>query len=95
MAHILQRFIGRRRACSASSLHSFREFSHLLNGLRRWSDSSEDSFDAELTEKVSHTDPNLTATSFRFLQLFGIKRTAAAPLSQEAARERGEGGPGA
>ena len=44
-------------------------------------------FDSELSEKVSHKDPNLTETSFRFLQLFGIKHTAAAPLSQEAARE--------
>jgi len=44
-------------------------------------------FDAELTEKVSHKDPNLTVASFRFLQLFGFKPTAAAPSSQEAARE--------
>ena len=28
-------------------------------------------FDAELTEKVSHKDPNLTVASFRFLQMFG------------------------
>ena len=29
----------------------------------------------------------MTVTSFRFLQLFGFKHTAAAPVSQEAARE--------
>ena len=63
------------------------ESSHTYSGLRCCSDSSEGSFDSELTEKVSHKDPNVTVTSFRFLQLFGFKHTAAAPVSQEAARE--------
>ena len=44
--------------------------------------------DSELTERVAHKDPNLTVTSFWFLQLIGIKHTAAAPLSHEAAREK-------
>ena len=30
-------------------------------------------FDAELSEKVAHKDPNLVITSFRFLSLFGAK----------------------
>ena len=44
-------------------------------------------FDAELTEEVSHKDPNLTVASFRFLQMFGAKLTAANPSSQQAARD--------
>ena len=44
-------------------------------------------FDAELSEKVSHKDPNLTVASFRFLQMFGAKLTAANPSSQQAARD--------
>ena len=47
-------------------------------------------FDAELAEKVSHKDPNLTVASFRFLQLFGAKLTAAIPSSQQAAREEAQ-----
>ena len=30
-------------------------------------------FDAEMSEKVSHKDPDLVITSFRFLSLFGAK----------------------
>ena len=44
-------------------------------------------FDAELSEKVSHKDPNLTVASFRFLQLYGFKPTAATPSSQVASRD--------
>ena len=44
-------------------------------------------FDAELAEKVSHKDPNLTVSSFRFLQLFGVKLQAANPSSHQAARD--------
>ena len=52
-------------------------------------------FDSELTEKVSHKDkePNLTVTSYRFLQLFGVKPTTTAPLIQEATREEAKGVP--
>ena len=42
-------------------------------------------FDQELSEEVSHKDPNLTVASFRFLQMFGAKLTAANPSSQQAA----------
>ena len=44
-------------------------------------------FDPELSEKVSHKDPNLTVGSFRFLQLFGVKPSEVAPSSQVAARD--------
>ena len=44
-------------------------------------------FDAELTEKVSHKDPNLTVASFRFLQMFGAKLKDTNPSTQQAARD--------
>ena len=44
-------------------------------------------FDAELSEEVSHKDPNLTVASFRSLQTFGAKLTATNPSSQQAARD--------
>ena len=43
-------------------------------------------FDAELSEQVSHKDPNLTVASFRLLQMFEGTLTAANPSSQHAAQ---------
>ena len=43
-------------------------------------------FDAELSEEVSHNDPNLTVASYRSLQMFEAKLTATNPSSQQAAQ---------
>ena len=57
---------------------------------KQWAEVSKRFFrgqlDAELAEKVPHKDPNLTVASFRFLQMFGAKLTAANPSSQQAAQ---------
>ena len=48
-------------------------------------------FDAELSEKVSHKDPNLVITSFRFLSLFGAKLLSnPVPSTAQASQEEAE-----
>ena len=48
-------------------------------------------FDPELSEKVSHKDPNLKLESFRFLALFGAKlQQSPAPSVAQASKEEAE-----
>ena len=44
-------------------------------------------FDPELSEKVSHKDPNLKLESFRFLALFGAQQSPACSVAQASKEE--------